>query len=239
MLERRGLAARPDIVKGLLIHGAALSSPARRAEERDYHGFGVPESVLELLFCSPNTFTLMFEAELFDGIIWEKTPFPIPACLHPGGTHLRAEVVMTLVYSPPLDGRHGAEYVRANIDASFGSYDPDDDGKFHHHGLVPLEAPRKEDLYEKAMVEHGFKWSPVKVYHGRFPRGKAGRNFRLQLELLRRAGEAAQPDPQRATVLISFRGIDPGQPVYADGVRALHNANWTTIPLTTRYQLRV
>lgn len=238
-LERRDLAPNQEIVKALLIHAAALSSPTRKADERDYYGFGIPDSMLDILFCSPDTFTLMFEAELFDGIYWEKTPFPIPACLHPNGKHLRAEVVMTLVYSPPLNGRHGAEYVRANIDASFGSYDPDNNGELHHHGLVPLDAPRREDLYEKAMVDHGFKWSPVKVYHGRFARGKAGNNFRLKLELLRRAGEPAQREPQCATVIISFRSVDAGQSVYADGVRALRQANWLTQPLATRAHLRV
>lgn len=238
-LEKRGLAGNPEIVKGLMIHAAALSSPIRKVDERNYYGFGVPNSTVEILFCSPDTFTLMFEVELFDGVIWEKTPFPVPACLHPNGDHLRAEVVMTLVYSPPLDGRHGAEYVRANIDASFGTYDPDEDGELHHHGLVPLDAPKKEDLYEKAMVDHGFKWSPVKVYHGRFARGKAGQNFRLKLELLRRAGEPAKPDPQRATIILTFRGIDEGQPVYADGLRAMRAANWTSNALATRVHIRL
>lgn len=238
-LGNRGLDVRPEIVKGLMVHAAALSSPIRKADERDYYGFGVPNSVIDILFCSPDTFTLMFDADLFDGIIWEKTPFPVPACLHPKGDHLRAEVLMTLVYSPPLDGRHGAEYVRANVDASFGTYDADEDGELHHHGLVPLDAPKREDLYEKAMVDHGFKWSPVKVYHGRFARGKAGRNFRLKLELLRRAGEPAKPDPQRATVILSFRAVDEGQPVYADGIRALRTANWTTNVLATRTHLRL
>lgn len=238
-LDRRGLASSPERVKALMIHAAALASPLRPADERDYYGFGVPDSVIEVLFCAADTFTLMFEVELFDGLIWEKTPFPVPACLHPGGNHLRAEVLMTLVYSPPLDGRHGAEYVRANIDASFGSYDPDDDGELHHHGLVPLEAPKRDDLYEKAMVDHGFKWSPVKVYHGRFKRGKAGSNFRLKLELLRRAGEAARLDAQRATVVLTFRGIDPNQPVYADGIRALRQANWTTQTIANQTLLRV
>jgi serine protease AprX len=238
-LDRHHVTASPETVKALMIHAAALSSPLRNADERDYYGFGVPDSVLKVLFCSPQTFTLMFEAELYDGIFWEKTPFPIPECLHPDGDHLRAEVFMTLVYSPPLDGKHGAEYVRANVDASFGTYDPDEEGELHHHGLVPLEAPRREDLYEKAMVDHGFKWSPVKVYHGRFTRGKAGRNFRLKLELLRRAGESPQREPQRATVIISFRSIDDNQPVYADGIRALRRVNWVTQALATQAQLRV
>jgi serine protease AprX len=239
-LEKTGTAPRPDIVKALLIHAAALSAPIKRsADDRNYYGFGVPESVMDTLFCTQDSFTVMFDIELFDGIFWEKTPFPIPACLHPGGTHLRAEVIMTLAYSPPLDARHGAEYIRANIDASFGTYDPDDDGELHQHGLVPLDVPRKEDLYEKAMIDHGFKWSPVKVYRGIFRRGKAGKNFRLRLEMLRRAGEPAHSEPQRAIVLLTFRGITPGQPVYADGLRAMRAANWVTQTISTRTHVRV
>lgn len=238
-LEKKGLAPRPELVKALLIHAASLASPKRSPEDREYYGFGVPESVMDTLFCSQESFTMMFDVELFDGIIWEKTPFPIPECLHPDGTHLRAEVVMTLVYSPPLDARHGAEYIRANVDASFGTYDPDNEGELHHHGLVPLDVPRKEDLYEKAMVDHGFKWSPVKVYRGRFPNGKTGKSFRLRLEMLRRAGEPSQPDPQRAIVLLTFRGITPGQPVYVDGLRAMRAANWVTEKISTRTHVRV
>lgn len=239
-LEKKGISPRPESVKALLIHAAALASPTKRsAEDRNYYGFGVPESVMDALFCAKDSFTMMFDVELFDGIIWEKTPFPIPACLHPDGTHLRAEVIMTLAYSPPLDARHGAEYIRANVDASFGTYDPDDDGELHQHGLVPLDVPRKEDLYEKAMIDHGFKWSPVKVYRGRFPSGKAGINFRLRLEMLRRAGEPSQPEPQRAIVLLTFRGITPEQPVYADGLRAMRAANWVTETISTRTHVRV
>ena len=238
-LEKKGLPARPEVVKALLIHAAAISSPKRTPEEHNYHGFGIPESVMDTLFCSPNTFTLMFDADLYDGINWEKTPFPIPACLHPNGTHFRGEIVMTLVYSPPVNGKHGAEYIRANVNASFGSYDPDDDGELHHHGLIPMDAPDKHDLYEEALIDHGFKWSPVKVYRGRFKNGKAGHNFRLKLELLRRAGEPAQPDPQQAVVLITMRGIEPDQPVYNDGIKALRAVQWVTEKVSSAAHINI
>ena len=115
----------------------------------------------------------------------------------------------------------------------------DHEGELHHHGLVPLDVPAKTDLYEKAMIENGFKWSPVKVYRGKFPRGKAGKNFRLRLELLRRAGEPSRAEPQKAVVLITFKGVQPGQPVYADGVRAIGAANWITESIASRASIRV
>lgn len=238
LLDKK-LFPNKEMVKALLTHSAAVASPKRSAEDRDYYGFGIPESVIDTFFCDPESFTMMFQAELMDGIIWEKTPFPIPACLHKDGTHLRAEVVMTLVYSPPVDAKHGSEYIRANIDASFGNYDPDEDGALHHHGLVPLDVPRKEDLYEKAMIDHGFKWSPVKVYKGRFPGGKAGKSFRLKLELLRRAGEPSQIEPQKAVVLLTFKAIDAGQNVYADGIRAMRIVNWVTETVSNKTHVRV
>ena len=239
VMEQQGHAVRPDMVKALMIHAAALSSPGFTPDERNYHGTGVPDSVMETLFCRPDTFTLLFDAEMYDGVFWEKTPFPIPACLHPDGTHFKGEIILTLVYAPPVDGRHGAEYIRANVNAHFGSYDPDADGVIKHHGIVPLDTPDKQDLYEAAMIDHGFKWSPVKVYRARFRQGKAGCNFRLYLELLRRAGEARQPEPQRAIVLVSMRGISDDLPVYNDGIRALRAVNWTTSRIATATRIRV
>lgn len=238
-LEKQGMAACPEMVKALLIHAAALSSPKRTPEERNYYGFGVPDSVIDSLFCRNDTFTLLFDVELYDGMNWEKNPFPVPACLHPNGTHFKGEIILTLVYAPPVDGDHGSEYVRANVNAHFGSFDPDDEGVPRHHGLVPLDAPEKRDLYEEAMIDHGFKWSPVKVYRGKFRNGKAGKNFRLYLDLLRRAGEPPRSEPQRVIVLVTMRGLTDDLPVYNDGIRALRTANWTAAKVTAASHIRV
>jgi serine protease AprX len=231
---------RPETVKALVIHAAALNSPLRAPGDQHYYGFGVPDSPLDTLYSSPDTFTLVFEAELFDGIVWAKTPFPIPACMRPSPGFFRGEVIMTLAYSPPVDGRQGAEYVRANVNASFGTYDPDDDGELHHHGIVPLESPpAHDDLYEEAMIDHGFKWSPVKVYRKRFPRGVAAQTMRLKLELLRRAGDDIPDEPQRATVVLSLRGLEPDLPVYNDGLTALRQTNWVAASIAQQARIRI
>lgn len=231
---------RPETVKALVVHSAALHSPLRTSDEHLYYGFGVPHSPLHTLFCADDTFTLLFEAELYDRTVWAKTPFPVPACLRPAPNQFRGEVIMTLVYSPPVDGRQGAEYVRANVNASFGSFDPDVDGELHHHGLVPLDTPKgRDDLYEEALIDHGFKWSPVKVYRKRFPRGIAVETLRLKLELLRRAGEEIPDLPQRATVIISLRSLDPGLPVYNDGLAALRQTNWVAESVAQQTRIRI
>lgn len=237
-LEKKGMDVTPDLVKGLLIHAAAANSPKRKAAERNYFGFGIPESVMETLFCSDDSITMMFQADLLDGINFEKTPFPIPACLHPNGTHFRGEIIMTVVYSPPLDPQHGAEYIRANVDATFGSYDLGADGKPKHSGLIPMDAPEKKDLYEDALIEHSYKWSPVKVYRGKFM-SKAGKNFRLKLELLRRSGELPSADPQRVNVLITFRSTDADQPVYQDGIKAMKAMQWVTESISSAVHIKV
>lgn len=231
---------RPETVKALIIHSAALHSPTRSHDEHNYYGFGVPESPLQTLFCEDNTFTLLFEAEVLDRMVWAKTPFPVPACLRPTPTQFRGEIIMTLVYSPPIDGQQGAEYVRANVNASFGRFDPDSEGEVHHEGLVPLESPKgSDDLYEEAMIEHGFKWSPVKVYRKQFPRGVTAETMRLKLEVLRRAGEDIPDHPQRATVIISMRGLEPGLPVYNDGLTALRQTNWIAESITQQTRIRI
>ncbi|RIX44664.1 MAG: hypothetical protein D3M94_14350 [Rhodocyclales bacterium GT-UBC] len=237
-LERQQIPVRPEIIKAMMIHAAALNSPKRTPDELNYYGFGVPESTADILFCTPETFTLMFDVELFDGQIWEKTPFPIPSCLHPNGDHFKGEIILTLVYAPPVDGRHNSEYVRANVNAHFGTYDPDQHGELHHKSILPLDSPDKTDLYEEAMIDHGFKWSPVKVYRATFARGKAGKRFRLYLDLLRRAGEAPRLEPQRAVVLVTMRALEPNPAVYNDGIAAVNSQQWATTRTSADLRIR-
>lgn len=230
---------RPEVVKALVVHAAEINSGQRTQDDRLYFGFGIPESPIDTLFCTPDSFTLMFEAELFDGTVWAKTPFPIPACLRPSQGQFRGEIIMTVVYSPPVDSAQGEEYVRANVNASLGSFDPDNSGDLHHHGLVPLEKPSHSDLYEEALIDHGYKWSPVKVYRKRFPRGVQVDTMRLKLELLRRAGEAIPVAPQYAVVVVTMRGLEPDLPVYNDGIAALHQSNWIAESISQQTQIHI
>lgn len=225
-VERAGGTGYPELVKSLLIHSATLSSPAREGNAFHYFGFGQPGEVMETLYCDPNAFTLLFEANVKDGMEFEKFPYPIPDCLRTEDGKFRGEVIVTLCYSPPVDGQHGLEYCRANIDLSFGTFDLKPDGKRHQKGVVPLAPGEKKLLYESKLIEHGFKWSPVKVYRARFPKGVAGTDWRLKLNVLRRAGEAPPDIPQRVVVLVTLRGLDDGRPTYGDGVRALSRVGW-------------
>jgi len=237
-VENAGGVAYPELVKSLLIHSAILKSPVREGNAFHYFGFGQPGEVMETLYCNPNAFTLLFEADVKDGMDFEKFPYPIPDCLRTADGKFRGEVIVTLCYSPPLDGQYGVEYCRANIDLSFGTYDLKPDGKRHQRGVVPLEPGEKKLLYEAKLIEHGFKWSPVKVYRARFTKGIAGSDWRLKLNVLRRAGEAPPDIPQRAVVLVTLRGLDDGAQTYADGVRALTRVGWATQAVSQPVQVK-
>ncbi len=45
-----------------------------------------------------------------------------------------------------------------------GTYDVGKSGKREHRGKVPPEPKDVSRMYERQLIEHGFKWSPVKVY---------------------------------------------------------------------------
>jgi serine protease AprX len=236
-LEQRGTHAYPALVKALLIHSAAIHSPSRDAHDRRFFGAGVPSTLLDTLFCRDDVFTLLFEVDVADRRKWTKVNFPIPACLRPTAEKFRGEAFVTLVYSPPLDASQGAEYVRANVDVSFGRL-TEVDGKLTIKGLVPLEQDENlADLYETARIENGYKWSPVKTYRERFPNGVTAERWALQAGITRRFGETVPPQRQRAVILVTLRATEEGLPVYADGIRALGATNWVANPLAQRLNI--
>ncbi|WP_052095284.1 S8 family anti-phage peptidase IteS [Comamonas thiooxydans] len=227
------VAVAPHMVKALLIHAARLASPDYSAHERRYYGGGIPKDALSALYDTDDCFTMMFEALVVPGFKWRKTPYPIPASLlHEG--KLRAEVIITAVYSPPLDPNSGAEYVRANVSVSFGVLEG---GKIK--GKVPMEGEEGTDGYEAAQIEHGGKWSPVKLHRKQFSKGVAGDQWAIQLEALLRANEPPLAEPMNVALIVSLRSVDGNAQVHADGVRALVGANWVHEQLPVRVPVTV
>lgn len=230
---RPNATVTPHMVKALLIHAARLASPDYSAHERRYYGCGIPKDALSALYDTDDCFTMIFEALVVPGFKWRKTPYPIPASLLQNGK-LRAEVIITAVYSPPLDPNSGAEYVRANVSVSFGVLE---DGKIK--GKVPMEGEAGTDGYEAAQIEHGGKWSPVKLHRKQFPQGVAGDQWAIQLEALLRANEPPLAEPMNVALIVSMRSIDGNTQVHADGIRALVGANWVHEQLPVRVPVTV
>ena len=227
-----------NLVKALVVHSAMLGSGPTTADEMRYRGFGIPGDLTRVLTCDPWSATLVFEPELITGYEFEKRQFPIPSALRTAAGEVRGEFIMTLVYDPPLDPSFGAEYCRTNVDVSLGTYDVRKDGKPHHKRQIPPEPKDVNLLYEKNLVEHGFKWSPVKVYRRRIAHGVNGDEWRLMVSVHHRA-EFNSAAPQRMTLLITMRDPEEQRPVYDEVVTAMKQAGWASVDLAVKNQIRI
>ena len=219
----------PERIKALVIHTALLANPKVNSDSINGHGFGKPSDIVDMLYCDPHCITLFFETDLkHGGFEFERYPFPIPDCLLTDEGKFKGEIAMTLVYSPITDEDYASEYCRTNVDAGMGSYDKDDEGKRKFHSRVPAAPKDISKLYEKSRIEHGFKWSPVKAYHHIFPQGVSIDTWRLKLKVERRAEEQKPEVPQRVSLVVSLRALDPSQPVYNEAIRKMNQSGWVT-----------
>ena len=235
-LEVNGeISPSPERIKALLIHSALRnSSPKSDKSVINYQGFGRPSSnIYDILGCNKSEITFLFEVDTREGIEFSRTPFAIPQSLKTEDGRFAGEILMTLVYSPPLDFEYPAEYCRSNVDVSFGTYTKDiKTGKWSHTGRVP-QIKDKSELYEKVLVENGFKWSPVKVYRKQFPQGISGDQWRLKLDVQRRAEQEPLSKPQRAVLVITLRSLNNSEKVYAEGSAEISKLGWRQTDIVT------
>lgn len=243
-LEVNGkISPSPERIKALLIH-SALRNTMHSKEKGiiNYHGFGKPsDSLDEILGCNKNEITFLFEVDTREGIEFSRTPFVIPKSLRTADNKFVGEILMTLVYSPPLDFDFPSEYCRSNVDVSFGTYTYDSKkGKMVHSGKVP-QIKDKSEMYEKSLIENGFKWSPVKVYRNQFPQGIVGDDWRLKLDVQRRAEQEPLSTPQRAALAITLRSLNGSESVYTEAVKEMEKLGWqeADIILVEQPQVRV
>lgn len=144
--------------------------------------------------------------------------FSWPSCLVGPGGKCRGSARLTLVSSPPLDQRFGAEFTRINIEAALRQEAIAPNGKVSWKGqLKPLYLPSGRDHpYEAERIEHGMKWSPVKTSAVTMPEGRGNStNWQLTVNYLSRTTNEEMPDegvPFTAILTIS----DPKreQPVF-------------------------
>lgn len=231
--RQQGLTATPSLVKALMIHAGQLSSPAYTPMERRYLGTGLPADVLTGLYDRADSFTLVFDVRLVPGMRWRKAPYPIPPALLKDG-RLAAEVIITAVYSPPLDPDAGAEYVRANVELSFGTLDGD-----NIHSKVPMQGEDGTDGYEAMQIEHGGKWAPVKVHRKRFAQGISGAEWALQARMFMRAFEPSMAEGLQVHIVCTLRALDGSPDVHAEGLRVLAATNWVREALPARVPVQV
>jgi serine protease AprX len=226
-----------NLAKALLVHSAALESGPVTADKLPYYGFGIPGEVSDILTCAPWQATLIFEPELQpQRKVFSKLDFPIPECFRRPDNTVDGEFLMTLVYDPPCDPSAGAEYCRVNVEVSLGTYDPGKGGKPKHSRQIPPEPKDYTRLFEKHLVEHGFKWSPVKVFRERLEKA-GGSRWRLMMKLLYRS-ETDLLRPQRVALVVTMFDPERRRPVYDDVARAMAVSGWVTQDLRIDERIR-
>lgn len=225
------------LARALLVHAAALRAGKIDPQLLRYQGFGIPPDLEIILGCDPWQCTLIFELEIHPTVAYEKATFPMPKCLYLNESTVRANILMTLVHEPDLDASFGSEYCRSNIEVSLGTYDPGKDGKRHQKKQVPEDPKLSGSAYEQDLVEHGFKWSPVKVYRREMVRGVRGKTWRLDLSLHHRASHVSY-DRERAVLVITVSDPDKTAQVYNEMVVQMNKLGWAAVDLQLRSRLK-
>lgn len=227
-----GERASPSLVKALIIQNANLHNSIDD-EHKPYYGWGKPQGSDDILAVKDYESTMVFEGKAQKSFEIEKLPFPIPHCLRTVDGKVRAELFITLVYHPELDAQKAFEYCQMDLAVGFGEID--DNGKFTSR--VPLQKGAHQ--YETDLVKSGDKWSPVKVYKARFPRGVDIENWKLRVSVLDRDGYEAEGVLIPFSIVLTIRDIDKEQPVYNEMVQLMDQQNWEVSDLVIDTQIQV
>ncbi len=230
---------RRETLLALLVHGASVPPPlsdrALATVARDLVGFGMAACSDEILANEDHEITLLFESRMLPSteLVF---PFSWPKSLVNQDGSCRGDVRMTLVATPPLDLRHGAEFVRVNLDAALQQ----EKGSGYRGRLTPAFVPDGvTDTFEKDLIDHALKWAPIKTYRGHFPRGVGNSsNWRVHVQYLVRALETMPPDGVPFTLVLTI--TDPGKaaPVFQELRQSLQALGTVTADLKTAARLR-
>ena len=214
--EIEGEISRETLI-GLLIHNAEPPEPLRPKElapvARHLVGFGLSPAADRILETGDHSITLVFASRIQEGQ-QINFRFSWPPSLVAGGKCM-GYAKLTLVSTPPLDARYGAEFVRLNINAALQqSQDAGWKGR-----LDPLYLPSSRGAHaiEAELIEHGLKWSPVKVFEKTFSRGVGPTSdWRLKIEYLTRTGEHMPSGGVPFTAILTISDPKGNAPVFDD-----------------------
>ena len=176
----------PLLLKGLIIHSSNYSKKLSvpEIERTKYLGFGVPATVRQILYNSPDEATLILRDTLPKGNYVDIKDFPMPDCLVRDGFYI-GQITVTLVYNPILDATQGFEYCQSNMDVRFGTYDEKSVRDTTRNGILnpvgrkgsqnvlrgnlysKVKMSRATDdfaLKERMLIQYADKYYPVKKY---------------------------------------------------------------------------
>lgn len=208
-----------ETLTALAIHNSNISNTLRRKEfqgaAQQLVGFGRPPAASDAMLNGDHEITLLFSSRLIQGKALEfKFAWPNSLVL-PGGK-CQGNVKLTLVSSPPLDHKYGAEFVRVNIEAALQQEQPD--GKFKS-GLEPTYVffSKDDKVTEAELIEHKFKWSPVKVFGTSMPKGRGkSSNWRVMINYLTRSGENLPLEGVPFSILLTISDPSKSKPIFQE-----------------------
>jgi hypothetical protein len=109
------------------------------------------------------------------------------------------------------------------------------DGKYKGR-LHAIYTPDDGDavLFEKDLIEHAFKWSPVKVYEKTFPYGVGPTtDWALDVEYLARDGVTLPTDGVPFTAILTLSDPSGEKPVFNDMRQMLQSIGVRTADIRT------
>lgn len=230
-----GEVSRETLI-ALLVHHARMPVPLQQKElapvARHLVGFGIPPSADQIMETGDHSITLVFASRIQEGQ-QINFGFTWPASLVKPGGKCRGHARLTLVTTPPLDPRFGAEFVRINVNAALQQEQEDGHWKGR---LEPLYLPskRQSPAVEAELIEHDLKWSPVKVYEKTFPQGVGpSSNWRLYIDYLTRSGETMPEGGVPFTAIITISDPEADKPVFNDMRQTLQALGATIADIRT------
>lgn len=178
-------APSPLLLRALILHSARYSDEVRLSDAARVAelGYGVPRSVEDVLFNAQSESTLVLQDRIEKGDYIELFDFPFPPDLLTADGFYRGEILVTLVSSPRLDSRQGAEYCQSDVSVKLGTYDRvkerdttkrtiinpygrDGAANLLRPALYTTMASRRQSAFtaERVLRDNHGKYHPVKKY---------------------------------------------------------------------------
>lgn len=241
-----------EALRAMLVHHTKLPEPLTKRGmkpiARQFAGFGQIGSVADMLETDDHEITLLFQSRLSIGVrkpVILRFPFVWPQGLVANGGACSGRARITLVYAPPLDPAFGAEFVRVNLEASLNQRQsvPAKDGSVRYLNQIDAKYLAKSSKFaapEKALIDHGLKWWPVKQYESTFDANGESSEWRLDVTSLVRAEAQFPAEGVPFAVLLTLEDPDGQEPVFQQLRQALRasGANAQDVRTVTRVQPR-
>jgi hypothetical protein len=224
----QGRAARETLL-ALPIHNAVRPEPMQtkqlRTIARDFVGFGVAPHAEACLTDSPHSITLVF-SDVLPPRRELSFVFTWPRSLTTDDGKCRGRVDLTLAYTPPVDAAFDAECQRVQLEAHLyqleekvvnGEVKEDPQSRLLHSDNA---LPEHLAYTERYLLEGGLKWTPIKRYERRMPKGIGTRGeWRLSLKALTRAGVIYPEEGVNFSLIMTIADPRGFAPIYEE-VRA-------------------